>query len=105
MEENTDKVTLDLNLELEDYGPLIITEENFAKTIGKGVTFVSYSVPWSTHCKQLKPIWNSLATKFFGQKDIKIAKVDCAHHESLCNKQQVKTLDLMIISDLLLNNV
>lgn len=84
-EENieSDKVSLDLTLDHEEYGPLIITEHNFAKTIGKDYTFVWYWVPWCSHCRKLKTVWDQLANKFFGFTHVKIAKVDCAQHESL----------------------
>lgn len=89
-EETFEKVTLDLNLDNEDYGPMTITEDNFGKTIKKGVTFIKFWVPWCKHCKQLKPIWDSLSTKFFGNNDVKIAHVDCAQYDSLCSKEQVR---------------
>ncbi|CAG2118714.1 unnamed protein product [Medioppia subpectinata] len=88
-EDNREKVTLNLSLDNEDFGPLVINEDNFGKIIKKGITFIKYWVPWCSHCKQLKPIWHHLSTKFFGIKDVIIANVDCAQHESLCNKEQV----------------
>ncbi|CAG2162542.1 unnamed protein product, partial [Oppiella nova] len=88
-EDNREKVTLNLSLDNEDFGPLMMTEENFGKIIKKGVTFVKYWVPWCSHCKQLRPIWHHLSTKFFGVKDVTIASVDCSQHESLCNKEHI----------------
>ena len=32
--------------------------------------------PWCGHCKELTPIWDSLAEKFSGNADIVIAKVN-----------------------------
>ncbi|XP_054159042.1 thioredoxin domain-containing protein 5-like [Oppia nitens] len=89
--ENTEQtVTLNLSLDNEDYGPLIINEDNFGKIIKKDITFIKYWVPWCSHCKQLRPVWHQLSTKMFANNAITIASVDCSQHESLCNKQQVE---------------
>lgn len=78
----------DLKLEIAD-GPVIITEQNFVRSVRDGVVFVKFLVPWCKHCRRLAPIWEQLYHKFAGQQNVKIAKVDCSKYESLCNKQQV----------------
>lgn len=51
---------------------------------------MKYMVPWCAHSKKMKPIWDSLASKFATFESIKIARVDCQLQENLCNKQLVR---------------
>lgn len=68
-----------------------LTGNNFEHAIEKGVTIVKFFAPWCGHCKRLAPTWDDLATKFIGNLNVKVAKVDCTLSDSkdLCSSQEV----------------
>ncbi|PHH91228.1 hypothetical protein CDD83_1278 [Cordyceps sp. RAO-2017] len=55
----------------------MLTDETFVKTIGgdKNV-LVAFTAPWCGHCKNLAPIWETVATDYANDAEVVIAKVD-----------------------------
>ncbi|KAJ3568813.1 hypothetical protein NPX13_g6293 [Xylaria arbuscula] len=55
----------------------MLTDATFKKTIGgdKNV-FVAFTAPWCGHCKNLAPIWETLAEDFMNEPSVVVAKVD-----------------------------
>ena len=47
----------------------------------------------------MAPIWDELATKFVGNKNVKIAKVDCSESDNkeLCSNQEVEGFPTLFI--------
>lgn len=68
----------------------ILTEGSFAKSVGAGDTFIKFYAPWCGHCQKLAPVWDELAKKFESDSKVKIAKVDCTQHQSVCQEQEVR---------------
>lgn len=68
-----------------------LTGNSFEHAIEKGVTIVKFFAPWCGHCKRLAPTWDDLATKFIGNLNVKVAKVDCtlSDNKELCSSQEV----------------
>lgn len=75
----------------EEVNVVQLTGSNFEQTIGHGVTIVKFFAPWCGHCKRLVPTWNDLAGKYVGNRNVKVAKVDCtlADNKELCSQQEV----------------
>jgi len=71
-------------------GLTILTEGSFSGAIEKGDTFVKFYAPWCGHCIKLAPTWDSLAKAFESDNDVKIAKVDCTEHQSVCQENDVR---------------
>jgi len=70
----------------------MLTDSSFDKEIGGDKhVFVAFTAPWCGHCKQLAPIWESLAKDFVRDSDIVIAKVDCdaENSKSVAKEQDV----------------
>lgn len=75
----------------EELSVLQLTGPSFDHAIEKGVTIIKFYAPWCGHCKRLVPTWDELATKYVGNKNVKIAKVDCtlSDNKDLCSTQEV----------------
>ncbi|KAM4056136.1 thioredoxin domain-containing protein [Hirsutella rhossiliensis] len=56
---------------------VMLTDDTFAKTIGgdKNV-MVAFTAPWCGHCKNLAPVWETVATDYANDAQVVIAKVD-----------------------------
>uniref|UniRef100_A0A3B0MH15 Protein disulfide isomerase (Thioredoxin), putative n=1 Tax=Theileria annulata TaxID=5874 RepID=A0A3B0MH15_THEAN len=51
------------------------------------IRLVKFYAPWCGHCKNLEPEWMSLPKK---SKGVKVGRVDCTVHQSLCSQFNVK---------------
>ena len=68
----------------------ILTESSFAKSVASGDTFIKFYAPWCGHCQKLAPTWDELAKKFEKDAVVKVAKVDCTQHQSVCQEHEVR---------------
>merc|ERR1711909_228712 len=71
-------------------GLYILGSASFAGAVGKGDTFIKFYAPWCGHCQKLAPAWDELAKRFEKDERVKIAKVDCTQHQSVCQEHEVK---------------
>ncbi|KAI0459823.1 thioredoxin-like protein [Xylaria acuta] len=61
----------------------MLTDATFKKTIGGDKhVFVAFTAPWCGHCKNLAPIWETLAEDFINEPSVVIAKVDAEAENS-----------------------
>ncbi|KAI0544390.1 thioredoxin-like protein [Xylaria curta] len=61
----------------------MLTDSTFKKTIGSDKhVFVAFTAPWCGHCKNLAPIWETLAEDFINEPSVVIAKVDAEAENS-----------------------
>jgi len=71
-------------------GLYILGSASFSGVVGKGDTFIKFYAPWCGHCQKLAPAWDELAKKFEKDEQVKIAKVDCTQHQSVCQEHEVR---------------
>jgi len=71
-------------------GLTILSESSFSGAVEKGDTFVKFYAPWCGHCIKLAPAWEELAKAFESDADVKIAKIDCTEHQSVCQENDVR---------------
>ncbi|WEW61007.1 protein disulfide isomerase family protein [Emydomyces testavorans] len=69
----------------------MLTDQSFSKEVGgdKNV-FVAFTAPWCGHCKNLAPIWETLAEDFIREPDVLVAKVDADAEQSKITAQEQK---------------
>ena len=67
----------------------MLGEKDFHQTLdGEGIWLIKFYAPWCHFCKKMAPMWHELSTS---QTDVKIAKVDCTVHKSLCESYHIDT--------------
>merc|ERR1719443_2724148 len=71
-------------------GLYILGGASFAGAVGKGDTFIKFYAPWCGHCQKLAPTWDELAKSYEKDGQVKIAKVDCTQHQSVCQEHEVR---------------
>ncbi|EQK98910.1 hypothetical protein G6O67_003750 [Ophiocordyceps sinensis] len=80
----TEKVGVKAKKKLEMPSSVVmLTDDSFAKTIGgdKNV-LVAFTTPWCGHCKNLAPIWETVAIDYINDDQVVIAKVDAEASDS-----------------------
>jgi len=68
----------------------ILTVESFGDSVASGDTFIKFYAPWCGHCQKLAPVWDDLAKAFEKDEKVKVAKVDCTKHQSVCQEHEVR---------------
>lgn len=82
----------------EDASDVLVFETtNFDEGIAKGTTFVKFYAPWCGHCKRLAPTWAELATKFKGNVNVNIAKIDCTSNKEKCSEYKVNGYPTLLL--------
>nr|XP_039254772.1 thioredoxin domain-containing protein 5-like isoform X1 [Styela clava] len=67
-----------------------LTEANFETLTSQGDFFIKFFAPWCGHCKRMEPAWKELAKSYEGHEKIKIGRVDCTQHKSVCQSKGVR---------------
>ena len=87
---------------LKNYDPandsnklVILTDQNFQKTISKGVTLVDFWAEWCTPCKIQGPIVSDVAEEMSDKA--KIAKLDVQTHQVAAKKLGIRNIPTIII--------
>lgn len=62
---------------------VMLTDNTFHKVVGGDQNvLVAFTAPWCGHCKNLVPIWESVATDYVNDAQVVIAKVDAESSDS-----------------------
>ncbi|CAH0392699.1 unnamed protein product [Bemisia tabaci] len=73
-----------------------LTDDNFHKHIATGSHFVKFYAPWCGHCQKLAPTWNSLAKSFESDPKVRISKIDCTIHDSVCINLEIRSYPTLL---------
>lgn len=73
-----------------------LTDKSFDSFVENGNHFVKFYAPWCGHCQKLAPTWDELAKSFETNDKVKISKVDCTQHKTVCSKYDVKSYPTML---------
>ncbi|KAH9920797.1 thioredoxin-like protein [Fomitopsis serialis] len=70
---------------------LVLTPDDFDKTVAHGVWFVEHFSPYCGHCRNFMPTWKQLVQENANMSDpgIHLAQVNCAVHGDLCKAHGV----------------
>ncbi len=74
---------------------IILTDENFQKTIEKGVTLVDFWAPWCTPCKIQNPVINQIANELEGKA--KVCKINVDEHKKSATQMKIRNIPNIII--------
>ncbi|KAH9843500.1 thioredoxin-domain-containing protein [Rhodofomes roseus] len=70
---------------------LVLTPDDFDKTVASGVWFVEHFSPYCGHCRNFMPTWKNIVQEIANMSDpgIHLAQVNCAVHGDLCKANGV----------------
>ena len=74
---------------------IILTDENFNKTIKEGVTLVDFWAPWCMPCKIQNPVINQIADELNGKA--KICKINVDEHKKTATEMKIRNIPNIII--------
>lgn len=74
---------------------IILTDENFNKTIKSGVTLVDFWAPWCMPCKIQNPVINQVADELNGKA--KICKINVDEHKKSATQMKIRNIPNIII--------
>lgn len=74
---------------------IILTDDNFNKTIKHGVTLVDFWAPWCTPCKIQNPVINQVADELNGKA--KVCKINVDEHKKSANQMKIRNIPNIII--------
>lgn len=75
----------------------LLTEENFEKSIEKGVSIVDFYADWCAPCKMMAPIIDDLANEFEDNDEVNIYKIDTQAERSLSAKFGIMSIPTLIV--------
>lgn len=74
---------------------IYLNDDNFEKTIAKGITLVDFYADWCGPCRMIAPIVEELASEMHGKATI--AKLDIEQSQKTTSDLQVTSIPTIII--------
>ena len=72
-----------------------LTDENFKRTVSKGVTLIDFWAPWCMPCRVQNPVINELADDFDGK--VKICKLNVDEHTRWAREYKIRNIPNILI--------
>jgi thioredoxin 1 len=89
------KLMKNYNPESESDHLMKLTDENFSKSISKGIVLVDFWAPWCTPCKMIAPVVSELAEEFNGR--IKVGKLNVDENRQAATNLGIRSIPTLIL--------
>lgn len=73
----------------------ILSQQDFDKIIGKGVTLLDFNAPWCAPCRAQEPILEKLAAEYKGKASIAAMNID--KNSEIAGKLGIQSIPTLIV--------
>jgi len=73
----------------------ILSQQDFDKIIGKGVTLLDFNAPWCAPCRAQEPILEKLAAEYKGKASIAAMNID--KNNEIAGKLGIQSIPTLIV--------